>query len=145
MSFENLGQAINRGVHVMIDQRNKGIAKYGQPIEDAPLTVEELIRHAQEEMADGLVYTSQLHDAFNARIAEERTCIIADVLNILSTGANMDIKCAQIAALAVVPPLWHTLYVQPSQFDNFRCDDLNLLTFNRNKVFPFTQPIMVRA
>lgn len=145
MSLNNLGQAINRGVHVMVDQRNKGIAKYGQPIEDAPVSVEQLIRHAQEEMADGLVYTSQLHDAFEARIIEERANLVTDVLQILSTGANMDIKCAQINALAVLPPVWHTLYAQPSQFDQFRIDKNNLLQLSRSKVFPFTQPIMVRA
>lgn len=141
----DLGDAITRGLHVMRDQREKGIAKYGQCIEDAPVTVEELIRHSQEEMADGLVYTSQLHEAFQRRLVEERTNLVADVLNILSTGANMDIKCAQITALVVLPPVWHTLYVQPSQFDNFRCADLNLLTLNRSKAFPFTQPMMVRA
>lgn len=143
--MQNLGQAINRGVHVMVDQRNKGIAKYGQPIEDAPVTVEQLIRHAQEEMADGLVYTSQLHDAFEARLIEDRTNLIADVLTILSTGANMDIKEAQISSLVLIPPVWSVLYAQPSQFDVFRCDRNNLLQLSRSKVFPFTQAVMVRA
>lgn len=50
------GQAIGDATVVMVQQRAKGIAKYGVTIEDSGLSVEELVRHAQEEAADASVY-----------------------------------------------------------------------------------------
>lgn len=55
-----LPESLALGLAVMQSQREKGVEKYGQPIEDAKLTAGELVVHAQQEMADGLVYTSML-------------------------------------------------------------------------------------
>ena len=61
-----LPESIALGTAAMLSQREKGVEKYGQPIEDAKLTAGELVVHAQQEMADGLVYTSML----GKRVAE---------------------------------------------------------------------------
>lgn len=61
-----LPESLALGLAAMLSQREKGVEKYGQPIEDAKLTAGELVVHAQQEMADGLVYTSML----GKRVAE---------------------------------------------------------------------------
>lgn len=139
------GDAIHAGVEVMRDQRVKGIKRYGVSIEMAPLSIEQLIRHAQEEMADGLVYTTQLNVSLRRRLEDERANIVAEVLRILDTGANMDIKCAQISALAKDVPNWRTMYVQPSVLEDYWRTGSNLLTLHRNATFPFTKAVLVRA
>lgn len=53
------GQAIVDATVVMVQQRAKGIAKYGVTIEGSGLSAEELVRHAQEEAADASVYLAQ--------------------------------------------------------------------------------------
>ena len=55
-----LPESVALGTAAMLDQREKGIAKYHKPIEAANLSARELAEHAQQEMADGLVYTSML-------------------------------------------------------------------------------------
>lgn len=55
-----LPESVALGTAAMLDQREKGIAKYHKPIEAANLSARELVIHAQQEMADGLVYTSML-------------------------------------------------------------------------------------
>lgn len=55
-----LPESLALGLGAMLSQREKGVEKYGQPIEEANLTAGELVEHAQQEMADGLVYTSML-------------------------------------------------------------------------------------
>lgn len=61
-----LPESIAIGTAAMLSQREKGVEKYGQPIEEAKLSARELVEHAQQEMADGLVYTSML----GKRVAE---------------------------------------------------------------------------
>lgn len=70
------GTAIGAAYEVMLQQREKGIAKYGVSIEDANLSVEELIRHAQEEAADASVYLAQAMKAANK--AEQRAQELED-------------------------------------------------------------------
>ena len=53
------GQAIGDATVVMVQQRAKGITKYGVTIEDSGLSAEELVRQAQEEAADASVYLAQ--------------------------------------------------------------------------------------
>lgn len=55
-----LPESVALGTAAMLSQREKGATKYGQSIEDANLSASELVEHAQQEMADGLVYTSML-------------------------------------------------------------------------------------
>ena len=55
-----LPKSVAMGTAMMLSQREKGIEKYGQPIEDANLSTLELIEHAAQEAADGLVYISEL-------------------------------------------------------------------------------------
>ena len=52
---------VTERVKVIFDgQRKKGIAKYGQGVEDAELSPVEWIRHAQEEAADLMVYLEKI-------------------------------------------------------------------------------------
>ena len=52
---------ITERVKQIIDgQREKGIAKYGQGVEDAELSPVEWIRHAQEEVADLMIYLEKI-------------------------------------------------------------------------------------
>ena len=52
---------ITERVKQIIDaQREKGIAKYGQGVEDAKLSPIEWIRHAQEEVADLMIYLEKI-------------------------------------------------------------------------------------
>lgn len=55
-----LPESVGLGAAAMLSQREKGVEKYGQSIEDAKLSAGELAQHAMEEMADGLVYTVML-------------------------------------------------------------------------------------
>lgn len=67
------GQAIGDATVVMVQQRAKGVAKYGVTIEDSGLSAEELVRHAQEEVADASVYLAQAMKAMKAvNLAEQR-------------------------------------------------------------------------
>lgn len=52
----HIGTAIEDAQKVMVAQREKGMKKYGVPIEDSNLSALELIRGAQEEVADAAVY-----------------------------------------------------------------------------------------
>lgn len=52
---------ITERVKAIIDgQREKGIAKYGQGVEDAELSPVDWIRHAQEEAADLMIYLEKI-------------------------------------------------------------------------------------
>jgi hypothetical protein len=54
------GHSIADVLDQMIAQRKKGIAKYGQGIEDnGPLTARDLIQHAFEEACDQVVYLAE--------------------------------------------------------------------------------------
>ena len=55
-----LPKSVAMGTAMMLSQREKGMEKYGQPIEDANLSALELVEHAAQEAADGLVYISEL-------------------------------------------------------------------------------------
>ena len=68
-----LPKSVAMGTAMMLSQREKGMEKYGQPIEDANLSALELVEHAAQEAADGLVYISELPAKVQAlldRIAE---------------------------------------------------------------------------
>ena len=68
-----LPKSVAVGTAMMLSQREKGMEKYGQPIEDANLSALELVEHAAQEAADGLVYISELPAKVQAlldRIAE---------------------------------------------------------------------------
>ena len=41
-------------------QRSKGLATYGQGLEDNPLTIEERLTYLQEELIDGLMYIEHI-------------------------------------------------------------------------------------
>lgn len=51
-----LPESVALGVGAMLSQRDKGVDKYGQSIEEADLSAGELAEHALQEAADGLVY-----------------------------------------------------------------------------------------
>ena len=75
-----LPKSVAMGTAMMLSQREKGIEKYGQPIEDAKLSALELVEHAAQEAADGLVYISELPAKVQAlmdRIAELEGALIA--------------------------------------------------------------------
>jgi len=57
-----LPSSIADATKVMLEQREKGVAKYGVPLEGAGLGINTLVRHAQEEAADLSVYLSTLAD-----------------------------------------------------------------------------------
>ena len=52
----HIGTAIEDAQKVMVAQREKGMKKYGVPIEDSNLSAFDLIKGAQEEVADAAVY-----------------------------------------------------------------------------------------
>lgn len=58
--MDMLPKSVAMGTAMMLSQREKGMEKYGQPIEDANLSALELVEHAAQEAADGLVYISEL-------------------------------------------------------------------------------------
>lgn len=61
--------SIDAAISMMHDQREKGIAKYGKPIEKAGCTLLELVEHARQELADGSVYLGQLaNDMAGAKV-----------------------------------------------------------------------------
>lgn len=55
----HIGTAIEYAQKVMIAQREKGMKKYGVPIEDSNLSPFDLIGGAQEEVADAAVYLAE--------------------------------------------------------------------------------------
>lgn len=55
------GECIRMAVDVMRKQRVKGLEKYGQPLEaNEGYTLSQMVRMAQEEMADGGVYLAKV-------------------------------------------------------------------------------------
>lgn len=87
----NIGQAGELGMTIIEAQREKGIAKYGQPIEDSGITALALLHGAAEELADGLVYACESLRRLSAapRLYMRQSDVIA------MTGAN------HVATLAV--------------------------------------------
>lgn len=46
-------------------QREKGLSKYGQGLEDNPADIIKRIEHLQEELIDGLMYCEWIKEHFN--------------------------------------------------------------------------------
>lgn len=57
--------SIAAAIRVMEDQREKGIAKYGVPVEKANLPASSWLRHLQEEIADAAVYATKLDNVLS--------------------------------------------------------------------------------
>ncbi len=51
-------------------QQDKGLSKYGVYVDDADLTAEEWIEHAQEELADMMVYLECLKRKISKRLID---------------------------------------------------------------------------
>ena len=93
-----LPKSVAMGTAMMLSQREKGMEKYGQPIEDANLSALELVEHAAQEAADGLVYISELPAKVQAlldRIAELEGALIES--NNTSLAAQEHLRDARYA------------------------------------------------
>lgn len=141
------GKAIARVMVLLIGQREKGLAKYGVPVEDAPLSSAEWIKHAQEEAADFLVYSVRIAET----IEEEKRQAVAEFIgrvNIILDDPNMrsfDLKIAALEELVdgYTPVTGLQMYAQQSQLQEFVSTEANLLTLSRSRAFPFNTPIKV--
>lgn len=83
------GQSIGDATVVMVQQRAKGIAKYGVTIEESGLSVEELVRHAQEEAADASVYLAQAVRVLKRHDAEIKNGLDQSYSRGVSEGIRM--------------------------------------------------------
>lgn len=146
------GRYIAESTLKMVQQRDKGIAKYGGPLEDMQLTTAELIEHAQQEMADGNVYLAALRDAHIRESKMAHAAGVTEVLTVVTAtlesiqDKSADIQLAYLKdVLAHYKPFTnsHVLYVQPSQFVDWQATESNLLTLSRRRVFPFGQKVIV--
>lgn len=140
------GTAIATGLHAMILQRAKGLEKYGVAIEDAGLSADELCEHAQQEMADGLVYVSELRQQIKRDIGKAVGEHSANVLAIVDDESK-----SQEMRLAIIREMLLThsngarttvMYAQQSQLEQ---RDTNLLTLSRARNFPFLTALKVTA
>jgi hypothetical protein len=50
----------DRVIEIIKGQQEKGLRKYGVTVDDAELPVDQWIQHAQEELADCLIYLEKL-------------------------------------------------------------------------------------
>lgn len=137
------GRCIAGAVGVMIEQRAKGQIKYGVSIEDAPLNTDQLLRHLQEELADGAVHLQRLIELIEAERAEWASSL----LELLGADAHDDLKLEMVRDFAQTSGGRATqglvMYVQPSQLEEFNRTNANLLTLSRSNTFPFTQKVKV--
>lgn len=79
----------------------------------------------------------------NLAIEEERGRIVAQVLAILNTNAEMEIMRAQIAMLVMEYKPLVVMYAQQSQLEEFNRMGSNLLTLSRHRQFPFETKVKV--
>ena len=56
-------------------QQDKGLSKYGVYVDDADLTAEEWIEHAQEEQADMMVYLECLKRKMNIILSQQEKIV----------------------------------------------------------------------
>ena len=61
----SLPPSIAQAATVMLDQRDKGIRKYGMSVEVAKLTARQWANHAEQELADGAVYMTRVQTALH--------------------------------------------------------------------------------
>ena len=66
-------------------QQDKGLSKYGVYVDEADLTAEEWIEHAQEELADMMVYLEYLKRKISKRLIEKKNCSIPVVVECNTT------------------------------------------------------------
>lgn len=98
-----LPPSISRAVNLMVAQRDKGIKKYGKPVEDAhEISIGGWLRHLQEEIADAAVYAAQL-DAklgiFNAGLRQ-----LQDLIDTRNTEALQLCRDLQVLLTAQAVP-----------------------------------------
>lgn len=145
-AYEIGGKAIHAGISMMLAQRAKGLEKYGVAIEDAGLSADELCEHAQQEMADGLVYVSELRQQIKRDIGKAVGEHSANVLAIVDDESK-----SQEMRLAIIREMLLThsngarttvMYAQQSQLEQ---RDTNLLTLSRARNFPFLTALKVTA
>lgn len=143
------GRAIARVVAILIGQREKGIVRYGVPVEDAPLSSAEWIKHAQEEAADFLVYSVRIEETIEHERKQAVAELAAAIANIAdATHLNEDIRVAMIREECdkhFYGVRCHTMYAQQSQLEEFNRTGANLLSISRTSVFPFTTALKVIA
>lgn len=142
------GRAIEIGYDCMVMQRVKGVGKYGTTIEDADLSAIDLANHAQQEAADGLVYTSMLGEAIERDIAAAVAAMQAEVLAVAQDESKSDeMRLAIITELVKGTPLrCATMYVQQSQLEEYNRTNGNLLQLSRVRdSHVFKTPVKVIA
>jgi hypothetical protein len=143
----DMGNAIRNGLQMMLSQRAKGIRTYGQPIEDAGLSADALCEHAQQEMADGLVYVSQLREAIQHEITDAVDSFAAQLFEIVDNESkSQEMRLAIIRDMLLVCNTKRciTMYVQQSQLEEFNRTEGNLLQLSRvQDAFVFKIPLKV--
>lgn len=142
------GKAVARVVAMLVGQREKGLAKYGVAVEDAPLTSAEWIKHAQEEACDFLIYTvraAEVIEEEKQKALAEFAALIADICSDPTRG-DSELRMRWIADICDNTRgnlSAKMFYAQMSQLQEFTATDANLLTLSRVRVFPFFTPIKV--
>lgn len=138
---DSLPNSIKGATQLMLSQRDKGIAKYGQPIEKANLTAEELLQHAREEMADGSVYLTQLHAQFKHDLQREYGRAIHDMRELLEAAGLMTEDVSNALASGQFSMLRTTMrcYLAPEYAEALNRGD-NLLTISMHRIAQYTVP-----
>lgn len=57
-----------RVTEVYRHQRNKGLAKYGFPLEDNSASIVERLNHIEEELVDALMYIEWLKEKYRTNV-----------------------------------------------------------------------------
>ena len=145
-----VGDAINRFTALMVRQREKGLAKYGVPVEDAPLDASAWLQHMVEEMADCAVYAMQLQKAITAEREQAVADFAAQIREVLSDPTMG--RVIKLEFLSEMVTNWEgvtrcqVMYAQQSELEKFNSTGANLLTLSRTKDnLVFKTPLKVIA
>lgn len=146
--ISNLPPSVQSSIEMMMDQRRKGIATYGQGIEDAALSSSQLLRHAREEAADASVYLAQLQEQFSREMMQNYERGMRDLFGVLeSLGAlGEDLPYARSIMETACSGMYHApvhCYAAPDALNAWAKDGVNLLTVCRTRNAAFTTSVQV--